>query len=64
MWISGKSTIWLRMIIPITIILDPVVEVEQCAQYVDDIGTAVNDTTNLTWKFGELLSELAKRDCN
>ena len=29
--------------------LDPVVKADQCAQYVDDIGIAANNATNLTW---------------
>ena len=29
--------------------LDPVVKADQCAQYVDDIGIAANDATDLTW---------------
>ena len=28
--------------------LDPVVKADQCAQYVDDIGIAANNATNLT----------------
>ena len=28
--------------------LDPVVEADQCAQYVDDIGIAANNATDLT----------------
>ena len=28
--------------------LDPVVKADQCAQYVDDIGIATNNATNLT----------------
>ena len=28
--------------------LDPVVKADQCAQYVDDTGTAANDVTDLT----------------
>ena len=27
--------------------LDPIIKANQCAQYVDDIGIAVNDTTQL-----------------
>ena len=29
--------------------LDPVVKADQCAQYVDDIGIAANNATELTW---------------
>ena len=29
--------------------LDPVVKADQCAQYVDDIGIAANNATDLTW---------------
>ena len=31
--------------------LDPVVKADQCAQYVDDIGTAANNATDLTRNF-------------
>ena len=31
--------------------LDPVVKADQCAQYVDDIGIAANDATDLTRNF-------------
>ena len=29
--------------------LDPVVKADQCVQYVDDIGIATNNATDLTW---------------
>ena len=29
--------------------LDPVVKTDQCAQYVEDIGIAANNATDLTW---------------
>ena len=29
--------------------LNPVVKADQCAQYVDDIGIAANNATDLTW---------------
>ena len=29
--------------------LDPVVKADQCAQYVDDLGSAANNDTDLTW---------------
>ena len=31
--------------------LDPVVKADQCAQYVDDIGIAANNATDLIRKF-------------
>ena len=33
--------------------LDPVVKADQCAQYVDDIGIAANNTTDLTGTTGQ-----------
>ena len=34
--------------------LDPFVKADQCAQYVDDIGIAVNNATDLTRNIGEV----------
>ena len=34
--------------------LDPVVMADQCAQYVDDIGIAANNATDLTWNIREV----------
>ena len=43
--------------------LDPIVKADQCAQYVDDIGIAAKNDTDLTWNLREvfkciLLAEL------
>ena len=36
--------------------LDPVVKADQCAQYVDDIGIAANNVTDLTWNILQMHS--------
>ena len=42
--------------------LDPVVKADQCAQYVDDIGIAANNATDLTRDFGQSSTAFAKQD--
>ena len=42
--------------------LDPVVKADQCAQYVDDMGIAANNATDLTGKFGQSSSAFAMQD--
>ena len=44
--------------------LDPVVKADQCVQYVDDIGIAANNATDLTRTFGQSSSAFAKQDWN
>ena len=41
--------------------LDPVVKADQCAQYVDDIGSAANNATDLTRNIEQSLSTFAKQ---
>ena len=42
--------------------LDPVVKADQCAQYVDDIGTAANNAMILPGTFGQSSSAFAMQD--
>ena len=42
--------------------LDPVVKTDQFAQYVDDIGIAANNATELRGIFVQSLSASAERD--
>ena len=42
--------------------LDPVVRADQCAQYVNDIGIAANNATDLTRKIAQFSSVFARQD--
>ena len=42
--------------------LDPVLKADQCAQYVDDIGIAANNATDLPGTFGQSSSAFSQQD--
>ena len=42
--------------------LDPAVKADQCAQYVDEVGIAANNDTDLTRTFKQSPGALAKPD--